>query len=158
MKINVQTFVDQILDEKHQSKNEKTTVAKLEQEKTISDGLTYISQTTAKNELDQFEWKVKMPVGDDTSVRLETSIINLPLMNSKTITKILDVDQDSEVNVYLVCEDPDLNRSGLRIDLCASVTALADDQESVVKMAQEWITTQLTTIQTNREAAKEEKK
>lgn len=99
-----------------------------------------------------------MPVGDDTSVRLETSIINLPLMNSKTITKILDVDQDSEVNVYLVCEDPDLNRSGLRIDLCASVTALADDQESVVKMAQEWITTQLTTIQTNREAAKEEKK
>lgn len=48
MKINVQTFVDQILDEKYQSKNEKTTVAKLEQEKTISDGLTYISQTTAK--------------------------------------------------------------------------------------------------------------
>lgn len=157
MKINVQTFVDQVLDENYQSKSEKTTVAKLEQEKAISAGLTYISQIAAKNELAQFEWKVKIPGGDETSVRLETSIINLPLMNAKTITKILDVDQDSEVNVYLVCEDSDLNRSGLRIDLCASVTALADDQESVVKMAKEWITTQLTTIKENREAAKEEK-
>lgn len=158
MKINVQTFVDQILGDQFKTKTEQTTVAKIEKETTIKTGLDYISQITSGNELAQFEWSVKMPDGDDASVRLETSVINLPLQDTKTITKILELDQEREVNVYLVCETPDLNRSGLRIDLCASVTALIDDQASVTKLAQEWIKTQLVTIQTNRDEKKAEKK
>lgn len=158
MKINVQTFVDQVLAEKFQVKKETITAAKIKQAKAIETGLTYISEHASKNELAQFEWTVKMPVGEPVSVRLETSVINLPLMNSKTITKILDVDEDREVNAYLVCEAADLNRSGLRIDQCVSVTSLLDDQASAVQMAEKWITTQLTTIQTTREAAEKAEK
>lgn len=157
MKIKVQTFVDQVLADQFQIKKETTTVAKVEQDKAIQAGLEYIRDNASKNDLSQFEWTVKLAAGEPVSVRLETSIINLPLMNSKTITKLLDVDEDREVNVYLVCEDADLNRSGLRIDLCASVGALMDDPNSATQMAKEWITTQLTTIQTNRETAAAEK-
>ncbi|WP_137597568.1 hypothetical protein [Paucilactobacillus kaifaensis] len=158
MKINVQTFVDQILADKFQTKKETVTVKQVEETKAIEAGLKYLSDNANKNELSQFEWIVKVPAGENVSVRLETSVINLPLMNSKTITKILDVNEEREVNVYLVCEAADLNRSGLRIDQCASLTSLADDPDSAGKMAKEWITTQLTTIESNRAAAKEEKK
>ena len=69
----------------------------------------------------------------------------------------MDVNATAEVNVYLVCETPDINRSGLRIDKLASATALVDDADSVTGAAQQWIDEKLATVRDNIAAAKEEK-
>lgn len=155
MKLNVQQFIDQVMDGQFDQQSQSVVEGQL----SAITGVEALGQSIQKNHLTQFEWQVSVSGSDEpVSVRLETSVINLPLANAKTITKIMDVTADAEVNVYMVCETPDLNRSGLRIDKLASATALVDDPQSVAQAAQQWIDDKITTVQANIAAAQEPEK
>lgn len=155
MKLNVQQFIDQVMDGQFDQQSQSVAEGQL----SAMTGVEALGQSIQKNHLAQFEWQIPVSGSDEpVSVRLETSVINLPLANAKTITKIMDVTADAEVNVYMVCETPDLNRSGLRIDKLASATALVDDPQSVAQAAQQWIDDKITTVQANIAAAQEPEK
>lgn len=152
MEFNVQTFIDQVVNEEYDRQSVAVDEQQLNQE-AIKQGIKYVAEHTGQQHLAQSEWKVSLADDSDpVSVRLETAVINLPLENAKTISKILNVDDTVEVNVYLVCESPDRNRSGLRIDRLASVVAVQDDADSVVEAAQSWIDEQLAAVRQNRSA------
>ncbi|MCM0583411.1 hypothetical protein H9L19_05680 [Weissella diestrammenae] len=63
---------------------------------------------------------------------LETSLINLPLRYANQISKIVVDEPLSDVNLYMFVENPKVSRSGMRIELAASVQSYLDDSESVM--------------------------
>ena len=138
--------MDDVLDEKITAKVVKTDLATMQQVDTVKMGLNFIAKTTSNNEIAQYNWVVDMPEGEKVSIRIETSVINLPLEDTKTISKILNVEDESEMNVYLIAETPDMNKSGLRIDKVASVMAVQDDIEGVSHSASNWVNDQLALI------------
>jgi len=146
MQIKIQQFMDDVLDEKITAKVVKTDLATMQQVDTVKMGLNFIAKTTSNNEIAQYNWVVDMPEGEKVSIRIETSVINLPLEDTKTISKILNVEDESEMNVYLIAETPDMNKSGLRIDKVASVMAVQDDIEGVSHSASNWVNDQLAAI------------
>ena len=146
MQIKIQQFMDDVLDEKITAKVVKTALATMQQVDTVKMGLNFIAKTTSNNEIAQYNWVVDMPEGEKVSIRIETSVINLPLEDTKTISKILNVEDESEMNVYLIAETPDMNKSGLRIDKVASVMAVQDDIEGVSHSASNWVNDQLALI------------
>lgn len=146
MQIKIQQFMDDVLDEKITAKVVKTDLATMQQVDTVKMGLNFIAKTTSNNEIAQYNWVVDMPEGEKVSIRIETSVINLPLEDTKTISKILNVEDESEMNVYLIAETPDMNKSGLRIDKVASVMAVQDDIEGVSHSASNWVNDQLASI------------
>jgi len=146
MQIKIQQFMDDVLDEKITAKVVKTDLATMQQVDTVKMGLNFIAKTTSNNEIAQYNWVVDMPEGEKVSIRIETSVINLPLEDTKTISKILNVEDESEMNVYLIAETPDMNKSGLRIDKVASVMAVQDDIEGVSHSASNWVNDQLALI------------
>ena len=146
MQIKIQQFMEDALDEKITAKVVETDLASIQQVETVTMGLTFVADATKKSEIAQYNWVVDMPEGEKVSVRIETSVINLPLEDSKTISKILNVEDEAEMNVYLITETPDMNKSGLRIDKLASVTAVQDDTDGVSHSASNWINDQLAAI------------
>lgn len=146
MQIKIQQFMDDVLDEKITAKVVKTDFATMQQVDTVKMGLNFIAKTTSNNEIAQYNWVVDMPEGEKVSIRIETSVINLPLEDTKTISKILNVEDAAEMNVYLIAETPDMNKSGLRIDKVASVMAVQDDIEGVSHSASNWVNDQLAAI------------
>lgn len=146
MQIKIQQFMDDVLDEKITAKVVKTDLATMQQVDTVKMGLNFIAKTTSNNEIAQYNWVVDMPEGEKVSIRIETSVINLPLEDTKTISKILNVEDAAEMNVYLIAETPDMNKSGLRIDKVASVMAVQDDIEGVSHSASNWVNDQLASI------------
>lgn len=130
-----------------------TTAAKIQQEVTIIKGLKYIEDQLASGYLCSYDWAVKMPVGDDLSVRLETNLINLPMQDAQRLDpKLLDRDVEYPVNVYMVAEGDQLNKSGLRIDELATEKELEKSADLVQKF-QEWVAEQLAIATENRKAA-----
>ncbi|CUS25623.1 hypothetical protein FC70_GL000983 [Paucilactobacillus oligofermentans DSM 15707 = LMG 22743] len=146
MQIKIQQFMDDVLDEKITAKVVKTDLATMQQVDTVKMGLDFIAKTTSNNEIAQYNWVVDMSEGEKVSIRIETSVINLPLEDTKTISKILNVEDEAEMNVYLIAETPDMNKSGLRIDKVASVMAVQDDIEGVSHSASNWVNDQLAAI------------
>lgn len=63
---------------------------------------------------------------------VETNVINLPLRYVNQISKIIINDPETDVNVYMFVDHPDVTRSGMRIELAASVQSFLDDRESVM--------------------------
>ncbi|KRM12962.1 hypothetical protein ABTQ33_02480 [Paucilactobacillus suebicus] len=150
MEFNVQTFIDQVTDEQYEKQTVDVSQSDLSKVTVIKKGIVALQSSINDNRLAQYEWQFDVKnVEDPISVRLETGIINLPFENGKTISKILNVTDTLPVNVYLICESPELNRSGLRIDRLASATALADDPDSVTTAAMQWIDEQLTILSDN---------
>jgi len=69
--------------------------------------------------------------GDEPiSLRLESSLVNLPLRYTNAISKIVINDPVADLNVYMIVEHPFVTKSGLRIEKVASVAAFIDDPES----------------------------
>jgi len=97
----------------------------------------------------------------DISVRLELSVINLPLQDTKTIGKIMTTDVEDPLNVYAVIETPDINVSGLRIDALAPADTYVDQAETADQSLHDWLKLQIEKLQTaeaNREETDVKKK
>jgi hypothetical protein len=144
-----------LLDGDHvQTETVATTAAKVQQEMTIIKGLKYIEDQLASGYLCSYEWSVKMPVGDDLSVRLETNLINIPMKEAQRLDpKLLERDPEYMVNVYMVAEGDNLNKSGLRIDELAAGDDFSSATDLVQKF-QDWVADQLAMATENRKATK----
>lgn len=86
--------------------------------------------------------------GDEPiSLRVESSLINLPLRYVNAISKIVINDPSKDVNLYMIVEHPLVSKSGLKIELAASVAAYLDDVESVEHKITNFFTEKIQAIQ-----------
>lgn len=158
MQLTYDDYLTQLTGDHVQTTTVNTTVAKVQQAATIKKGLQFMDDQLASGYLCQYEWSVKMPIGDDLSVRLETNLINIPMQEAQRLDpKLLDRDPAYQVNVYMVAEGDDLNKSGLRIDELASGDQFSTTSATVSKF-QEWVADQLAMTTENRQNDREDKK
>lgn len=85
---------------------------------------------------------------------VETNIINLPLRYVNQISKIIINDPETDLNIYMFVDHPDVSRSGMRIELAASVQSFLDDRESVMSKIALFFDREIQTISEN-QAVKE---
>jgi len=112
----------------------------------------FIREQIGKDQLAQAELKV---TDTDVSVRLEMSVLNLPMQDSKTIGKILETSEEADLNVYAVIETPDINVSGLRIDALAPADTYVDQAQVADQSLHDWLGLQIEKLQaaeTNKDA------
>lgn len=89
----------------------------------------YVEQQLQANQMVSGE--IMISGTEPIHLTLESNLINLPLRYVNQISKIVIDDPAKEVNVYMIVEHPHVTRSGLRIELAASVQSYLDDPNSV---------------------------
>ena len=89
----------------------------------------------------------------EVSVRLEMSVINLPMQDSKTLGKIMDVGQTAPINIYAVIETDAINVSGLRIDALAPATTYLEQAATADQSLHDWVLLQIDKLKTAAENA-----
>lgn len=154
MKREVQAFIDAVAEDDVQHFTAETTLAdfydKLDQ--TMAPLAAFIREQIGADKLAQAELKV---TDAEMSVRLELSVINLPLQDTKTIGKIMETSEEADLNVYAVIESPDINVSGLRIDALAPATTYVEQAKVADESLHDWLNLQIEKLQaaaTNKEA------
>lgn len=160
MKREIQTFIDAVAADEIQHFTADTTEKEFFAD---PDGLmaplaTFIREQIGADKLAQAELKL---TDTEASVRLELSVINLPLQDTKTIGKIMDTDEEAELNVYAVIETSDINVSGLRIDALAPATTYVDQAAVADTSLHDWLKLQIERLQaaaTNKEETDIKKK
>ncbi|MDR3242275.1 MAG: hypothetical protein LBT37_08910 [Lactobacillaceae bacterium] len=114
----------------------------------------FIAQKVTQGELAGGEILVS---GDEPiHLSLETSLINLPLRYVNQISKIVVDDPETEVNLYMFVEHPHVTRSGMRIELAASVQTYLDDPDSVMAKVAAFYDQELATINNYEEPVTDE--
>ena len=84
---------------------------------------------------------------DPVSFRLETNLINIPMDEAERLdVKLLDKEIEYPVNLYLVMESEDINKTGLRIDELANETDQSGKTTDLITKAQEWVAEHLADI------------
>ncbi|MCQ2569656.1 MAG: hypothetical protein MJ139_01950 [Limosilactobacillus sp.] len=153
MELTVAAYLAQIENEQVKVQAQSTTLATIEQLATLNEGLTWLSDQLASGYLAQVSWQVTMPKGEDVNVRLETNLINVPMVEAARLDpKLLDKEVAYPVHVYMVIEGPEVNASGLRIDELTNAEAVMTDATATSGTLQEWVTEHLAQVQNNREA------
>ena len=94
----------------------------------LDDLFTYAQDMAQKAQL--FSGELLISGDEPISLRLESSLVNLPLRYTNAISKIVINDPAADVQVYMIIEHPLVTKSGLRIEKVASVAAFVDDPES----------------------------
>lgn len=155
MQLTYEEYLTQLESDHVQVMTADTTAAKIQEQETVNQGLQFITDQLASGYLCQYEWQVKMPVGEALSVRLETNLINIPMAEAQRLDpKLLSRETQYTVKVYMVAEGDELNKSGLRID-----ELVGDEQDhsttELVHRFQEWVAGQLAMETENRKNAAE---
>ncbi|MFC6288812.1 hypothetical protein [Levilactobacillus angrenensis] len=147
MKREIQTFIDAVEADEIQHFTVDTTEKDFEKDPdgAMAPLAAFIREQIGKDRLAQAELKL---TDTAVSVRLEMSVINLPLQDSKTIGKILETDDEADINVYAVIETPDINVSGLRIDALAPATTYVDQAAVADESLHDWLKLQIEKLQT----------
>ncbi|GAO99693.1 hypothetical protein [Fructobacillus ficulneus] len=91
-----------------------------------------------------------------TTFSLEVNVINLPLRYTNQEKKLVYADQDYDLQVYMIVDNPFVSKSRLQIAKVASLAALLDDHEGVFAKAAAWFDDQLQAIQENQKNQAEE--
>ncbi|MGX6428518.1 hypothetical protein [Levilactobacillus yonginensis] len=146
MKREIQTFIDAAEADEVEHFTAETTQAKFfaDADKLMAPLADFIRQQIGADKLAQAELKL---TDTDVSVRLEMSVINLPLQDSKTIGKIMETSDEADINVYAVIETPDINVSGLRIDALAPATTYVDQAKVADQSLHDWLGLQIEKLQ-----------
>ncbi|MEK1353216.1 hypothetical protein HCZ80_06960 [Limosilactobacillus fermentum] len=135
----------------------QVSAAVVQQATTLKAGLMDMAEQIATGHLSQYNWEVKVPVGDPVSVRLEMNLINVPMAEAQRLDpKLLERDQPYPVKVYMIVEGEQLNQSGLRIDELGDADAVSDQPNSFVTPLGEWLVNQLSALTQNRAAQEED--
>ncbi|MBS1005090.1 hypothetical protein JK163_01995 [Levilactobacillus brevis] len=154
MKREVQAFIDAVAEDDVQHFTAEATLADFydKPDQTMAPLAAFIREQIGADKLAQAELKV---TDAEMSVRLELSVINLPLQDTKTIGKIMETSEEADLNVYAVIESPDINVSGLRIDALAPATTYVEQAKVADESLHDWLNLQIEKLQaaaTNKEA------
>ena len=155
MKIKVQDFIDRIVDGDFISSEMEASVNDIDG--ALKQLLSDFQTTVAQGKLGQ-QILVITDFEEAVSVRLESSIINLPFANINRVDNFFESSAaEVPVQVELIMEAQDLNASKFHIDQLGSIETL---DNAPMEIAQQMITkvhAGLEQIQSNLAAAKEKK-
>ena len=147
MKITVEDYLDLLENDKVKSEQVEKTAAQAQQKTTLTVAIKFVLEQLDTGHLGQYEMTVKMKKGDPVSLRIESNLINVPMAEAKRLDgKLLDKGVEYPVNLYLVMESEDVNKSGLRIDELANMTDQAGSVTALVTKAQEWVAEHLADV------------
>jgi hypothetical protein len=140
MKMTVADYLAQVTGDQVNTETVEKTAAQAQQKTTLKKGIQFILDQLAQGTLGQYVINVKMKKGDPLSLRLEMNLINMPMGEAERLDpKLLDQEPAYPVNLYMVLEGDDVNKSGLRIDELANDTDQAGSVTNLVQRAQEWV-------------------
>lgn len=152
----VKDFIEKVDAEEFETENFGGSLADLNQngaKKTLAPMVDMISTAVQSNQLAQATLSL---TDADIQVRLETSVVNLPLRYVNAMKKMLADDETLPVSVYSIVESPDVNASSLRIDKVASADDFVSHQADMASAIATWLDTQLEQIKTNQEKQADE--
>lgn len=119
----------------------------------LDDFFAFVQETVEADQLVHAEMIIS---GDEPiTLMVETNLINLPLRYANAIKKIVINNDEAEVNLYMIVENPRVSQSGLRIDLASSVTAAMDDFDSVAARIAAYFDEKITLINNTELVAEE---
>lgn len=155
MELTVQDYAKKLEAGDYAVSEATLTATKIQQKTTWKTAIQSILDHLAAGELARQNWTVNTR-GDSISVRLECNLINIPMDEALRLDgKLLKADTTYPVNLYLVVESPDVNRTGLRIDSLVDNPGADADANTLAEQAQVWVTEKLGMVMQNRQAAKE---
>ena len=151
MKMTVADYLGQVTGDRVVRETVAKTAAQAQQNTTLKAAIQFMLDQFDKGYLGQYNLDVKMKKGDPVSVRLEANLINVPMGEAERLDgKLLDQGPEYPVNLYMVMESADVNKSGLRIDELANDTDQGGIITSLVERAQGWMAEHLAAVAENR--------
>lgn len=156
MKIEEADFIAEAEATEYAIKNFETTLADLKKNpaKVLQPMCDFIEVGINSDKISSAE--LFLPKSDIT-IKLQTSIINLPLEYAKNINKIMVGDGIVPVNVYMIIASPFINKSKMRIDELALSDEFVNNLSDMVTQFVDWTKLQLDQIETHEKEASEEK-
>jgi hypothetical protein len=150
MKMDAQKFINDITEENYETNLVEISWKQVitNPQSSLSDQLAFMEEQINLGRLASSQLVVK---NEDISFFLQNGIVNLPYRYDKNISKMMSGDGDCELHVYMFVESPDVNRSKLRIDELALQDDFNNDQHTLQTLT-DWMQTQLTSIEANRNA------
>lgn len=151
MKMTVADYLGQVTKDQVATEEVTKTAAQAQQKTTLKTAIQYVLEQFNRGYLGQYVLNVKMKKGDPVVIRLEGNLINVPMAEAERLDgKLLDQEPAYPVNLYLVMESDDVNKSGLRIDELANDTDQGGSITTLVSRAQEWVAAHLADVATAR--------
>lgn len=151
MKMTVADYLGQVTGDRVVRETVAKTAAQAQQKTTLKAAIQFMLDQFDKGYLGQYNLDVKMKKDDPVSVRLEANLINVPMGEAERLDgKLLDQGPEYPVNLYMVMESADVNKSGLRIDELANDTDQGGIITSLVERAQGWMAEHLAAVAENR--------
>jgi hypothetical protein len=147
MKLTIDDYLKIVTDEKVNVEEVEKTAAQAQQKTTLTTAIKFVLDHLSQGNLGQYSISVKMKKGDPVSLRFEPNLINVPLAEAERLDgKLLDKGPAYPVNLYMVLESDDVNKSGLRIDELANEADQTGSVTALVKKAQEWVAEHLSDV------------
>lgn len=147
MKMTVADYLEQVTGNRVVTETVDKTAAQAQQKTTLKTAIQSVLDQFDKGYLGQYVINVKMKKGDPVSVRFEANLINVPMGEAERLDpKLLDKEPAYPVNLYMVMESEDVNKSGLRIDELANDTDQGGSITNLVDQAQEWVAEHLADV------------
>ena len=147
MKMSVADYLAQLTGDQVVTERVDKTAAQAQQKTVLTAAIKFMIDQLDTGHLGQYEMTVKMKKGDPGSVRLETNLINIPMAEAERLDgKLLDKELEYPVNLYMVMESEDVNKTGLRIDELANETDQNGSVTSLVERAQAWVAEHLADV------------
>ncbi|WP_076459814.1 hypothetical protein [Limosilactobacillus caccae] len=147
MKMSVADYLAQLTGDQVVTERVDKTAAQAQQKTVLTAAIKFMIDQLDTGHLGQYEMTVKMKKGDPVSVRLETNLINIPMAEAERLDgKLLDKELEYPVNLYMVMESEDVNKTGLRIDELANETDQNGSVTSLVERAQAWVAEHLADV------------
>lgn len=146
MEREVQAFIDAVADDEVQHFDQTATQQQFYADPVgaVAPLATFVRKQIEQDQLAQAELQI---TDAEVSVRLELSVINLPLKDTKTIAKIMATDSMAIVNVNAVIEAPAINVSKLRIDALAPAATFVDQAATADQSLADWLKLQVEKLQ-----------
>lgn len=147
MKMSVADYLSQLTSDQVVTEEVEKTAAQAQQKTVLTTAIKFMIEQLDTGHLGQYKMTIKMKKGDPVNFQLETNLINVPMAEAERLdSKLLDSELEYPVNLYLVMESEDINKSGLRIDELANETDQGGKVTELVTKAQEWIAEHLADI------------
>ncbi|MBD7894896.1 hypothetical protein H9564_04075 [Limosilactobacillus sp. Sa3CUN2] len=147
MKLTVADYLDQLSGEKTIVTETETTTSKVQQKSVLKKAIESVIDALDTGHLGKYQITIRVKKGDPVIFHLDTNLINIPMAEAERLDrKLLDKEITYPVNLYMVMESEDVNKSGLRIDELANETDLAGDVDVLIKRLQEWLAEHLADV------------
>ncbi|WP_251573867.1 hypothetical protein [Limosilactobacillus agrestimuris] len=147
MKLTVADYLDQLSGEKTIVTETETTASKVQQKSVLKKAIEAVIDALDTGHLGKYQITIRVKKGAPVIFHLDTNLINIPMAEAERLDgKLLDKEITYPVNLYMVMESEDVNKSGLRIDELANETDLAGDVDVLIKRLQEWLAEHLADV------------